>query len=211
MCTKGGMVAIVTSAKCEGGIHTNHITTMSFEVHTTFCVQIGGKSRVACECVVSRGQSSFVRYEHFACWSGRYEHYRRLKRAVWTLSPFEAGGMNISPDFDAKAQLTACNATFSARLDTKNIFFWFKYSTGKNLRNNLSNFINLNDEHFFFKLKKIFLWIPLRKRRKFTCENFIKSCIEIVKIHYKNAWKWTWIWPKNHYERLGSFSPWRLR
>ena len=102
LCTKGGMVAIVTSAKCtrpsvparayppertEGGIHTSHIATMSLEVHTTFCVQIGGKSRVACECIVSRGQSSFVRYEHFADWSGRYEHYRPLKRAVWTFRP----------------------------------------------------------------------------------------------------------------------------
>ena len=26
-----------------------------------------------------------------------------------------------------------------------------------------------------------------------------------------NAWKWTWISAKNHYERWGSFSPWRLR
>ena len=40
---------------------------MSLEVHTTFCVQIGGKSRIACERVVSRGQSSVCRwYEHFA-------------------------------------------------------------------------------------------------------------------------------------------------
>ena len=60
---------------------------MSLEVHTTFCVQIGGKSRVACECVVSCGQSSFGRYEHFARWSGRYEHYRPLKRAVWKFRP----------------------------------------------------------------------------------------------------------------------------
>ena len=50
----------------EGGIHTSHIATMSLEVHTTFCVQIGGKSRIACEGVVSRGQSSVGRYEHFA-------------------------------------------------------------------------------------------------------------------------------------------------
>ena len=97
--------------RSEGGIHTSHIATMSLEVHTTFCAQIGGKSRVACECVVSRGQSSFVRYELFARWSGRYEHYRPLKRAVWKLSPFEAGCMNISPDFDAEAQLTACRST----------------------------------------------------------------------------------------------------
>ena len=82
LCTKGGMVAIVTSAS-----HTSHIATMSLEVHTTFFVQIGGKSRVACECVVSRGQSSFVRYGHFARWSGWYEHYRPLKRAVWTFRP----------------------------------------------------------------------------------------------------------------------------
>ena len=60
---------------------------MSLEVHTTFCGQIGGKSRVSCECVVSRGQSSFGRYEHFARWSGRYEHFRPLKRAVWTFRP----------------------------------------------------------------------------------------------------------------------------
>ena len=58
--------------RSEGGIRTSHMATMSVEVHTTFCVQNGGKSRVACECVVSRGQSSFV----------RYEHYRPLKRAV---------------------------------------------------------------------------------------------------------------------------------
>ena len=68
-------------------IHTSHIATMLLEVHTTFCVQIGGKSRVACERVVSRGQSSFGRYEHFAHWSGRYEHFRPLKRAVWTIRP----------------------------------------------------------------------------------------------------------------------------
>ena len=37
--------------------------------------------------LVSRGQSSFVRYEHFARWSGRFEHYRPLKRAVWTFRP----------------------------------------------------------------------------------------------------------------------------
>ena len=73
--------------RSEGSIRTSHIATMSLEVHTTFCVQIGGKSRVACECVVSRGQSSFVRYEHFARWSGQYEHYRPLKRAVWTFRP----------------------------------------------------------------------------------------------------------------------------
>ena len=73
--------------RSEGGIHTSHIATVSLEVHTTFCVQIGGKSRVACECVVSRGQSSFVRYEHCARWSGRYEPYRPLKRAVWTFHP----------------------------------------------------------------------------------------------------------------------------
>ena len=29
------------------------------------CVQIGGKSLIACERVVSRGQSSVGRYEHF--------------------------------------------------------------------------------------------------------------------------------------------------
>ena len=58
-------------------IHTSHIATMSLEVHTTLCVQIGGKSRVACECAVSRGQSSF----------GRYEHFHPLKRAVWTFRP----------------------------------------------------------------------------------------------------------------------------
>ena len=68
--------------RSEGGIHTSHIATMPLEVHTTFCVQIGGKSRVACECVVSHRQSSFVRYEHFARSSGRYEHYRPLKHAA---------------------------------------------------------------------------------------------------------------------------------
>ena len=73
--------------RSEGGIHTSHIATMSLEVHATFCVQIGEKSRVACECVVSRGQSSFGRYEHFARRSGRCEHFRPLKRAVWTFRP----------------------------------------------------------------------------------------------------------------------------
>ena len=42
--------------RSEGGIHMSHIATMSLEVHTTFCVQIGGKSRVACECVVTRAE-----------------------------------------------------------------------------------------------------------------------------------------------------------
>ena len=84
LCTKGGMVATVTS----------HIATTSLEVHTTFCVQIGGKSRVACECVVSRGQSSFGQYEHFA---------RFWRRGTIDCMPLYA---------------QACNATFSARLRT---------------------------------------------------------------------------------------------
>ena len=29
----------------------------------------------------------------------------------------------------------------------------------------------------------------------------IQQRVEIVKIHYKNAWKWTWISPKNHYKQ----------
>ena len=59
--------------RSEGGIHTSHIATMSLEVHTTFCVQIGGKSRVAIDCMLLYAQ--------------------------------------------------ACNATFSARLDTNVILF----------------------------------------------------------------------------------------
>ena len=78
---------VYPSERSEGGIRTSHIAAMSLEVHTTFCVQIGGKSHVARECVVSRGQSSFVQYEHFAHWSGRYEHYCPLKRAVWAFRP----------------------------------------------------------------------------------------------------------------------------
>ena len=62
LCTKGDMVAIVTSATST----RPSVSTISLEVHTTFCVQIGGKSRIACERVVSREQSSVVRYEHFA-------------------------------------------------------------------------------------------------------------------------------------------------
>ena len=34
-----------------------------------------------------------------------------MKLAVWTFSPLEASGMNISPDSDAEAQLTACRST----------------------------------------------------------------------------------------------------
>ena len=49
--TKSGIVAIVAI-----------VATMSLEVHTTFCVQIGGKSLIACERVVSRGQSSVCIY-----------------------------------------------------------------------------------------------------------------------------------------------------
>ena len=40
--------------------------------------------------------------------------------------------------------------------------FRFKYITGKNLRNNPFNFIILTDNIFFFKLKKLFLWVTLR-------------------------------------------------
>ena len=47
---------------------------ISLEVHTTFCVQISGKCRVACKRVVSHGQSSI----------GWYEHFRPLKREAWT-------------------------------------------------------------------------------------------------------------------------------
>ena len=140
---------------------------MSLEVHTTFCVQIGEKSRIACERVVIRGW-----YEHFALWmylqfwtfierwqkfvfhkkiiyyvfylrpskytivhehytifqfsrsktnhlvfkknifhrsrwSGRYEHFARLRRRG------AIGCMLLYAQ--------ACNATFSARLDTKSI------------------------------------------------------------------------------------------
>ena len=78
----------------EDGIHTNHIATMSLEVHTTFCIQIGGKSLIAFERVISRGQSSVGRYEHFA-------QFRR-RGAIGCMSLY--------------AQ--ACNATLSAHLDT---------------------------------------------------------------------------------------------
>ena len=37
----------------------------------------------------------------------------------------------------------------------------FKYNTGENLKNNLFNIITLNEDNFFFKLKKIFLLITL--------------------------------------------------
>ena len=74
--------------RSEGGIHTSHIATMSLEVHTTFCVQIGGKSRVAYECVLAAGS-----------------------QVSSDILPVAAGGMNISPDSDAKAQLTACRST----------------------------------------------------------------------------------------------------
>ena len=50
----------------SGGIHTSHIAIMSLEVHTMFYIQIGGKSRIACDRVVSPVQSSVVRYENFA-------------------------------------------------------------------------------------------------------------------------------------------------
>ena len=43
----------------------------------------------------------------------------------------------------------------------KNIYFWLKYSTSKNFKNNLFNFITLNEENFFSELKKIFLRITL--------------------------------------------------
>ena len=64
-----------------------------------------------------------------------------------------------------------CETYFNARLALalidafshliRNILFRFKYSTGTNLRNILLNFITLNEVNFFFKLKKIFLWITL--------------------------------------------------
>ena len=43
----------------------------------------------------------------------------------------------------------------------KKIYFWFKYTIDKNVRNNIFNFVTLNKENLFFKLKKIFLWITL--------------------------------------------------
>ena len=36
------------------------------------------------------------------------------------------------------------------------MFILFKYNTGKNLRNNLFNFTILNEDNFFFKLRKYF-------------------------------------------------------
>ena len=92
--------------RSEGGIHTSHITTMSLEVHTAFCVQIGGKSRVACERVVSGGQSSFGRYEHFA---------RFWRRGTIDCMPLYA---------------QACNVTFSARLDTKYVAYQYWNNVG---------------------------------------------------------------------------------
>ena len=70
----------------------------------------------------------------------------------------------------------------------KKIFIWFKYNTGKNLRTNLFNFITLNEDKFFFKLKKISLLIALHmhlcdradihflnSKKKKQSRNFIKS------------------------------------
>ena len=104
---------------------------INLSVHTTFCVQIGGKSRVSCECVVSRGQSSFVRYEHFARWSGRYEHFVRWSGRYEHFARFwRQGTIDCMPLY---AQ--TCIATFSARLDTNNLtnFQWVSFTKKKEL------------------------------------------------------------------------------
>ena len=46
--------------------------------------------------------------------------------------------------------------------DLKKYFFLFKYNTGRNLKNNLFNFIISKRRQFFFKFKKILLWTTLR-------------------------------------------------
>ena len=110
LCTKGGMVAIVTSAKCTRpsvarAVFTRVTSPPCRSRYTRrFVSKIGGNSRVSCECVVTRGQSSFGRYEDFARWSGRYEHFDRFWRR---------GTIDCMPLY-----VQACNATFSARLDT---------------------------------------------------------------------------------------------
>ena len=74
--------------RSEGDMHTSHID---------FLCPNWWKKSIACERVVSPGQSSVGQYEHFACWSerykhfalcsGRYEYFRPLKLAVWTFRP----------------------------------------------------------------------------------------------------------------------------
>ena len=66
------------------------------------------------------------------------------------------------------------------------IFFLSKYSIGKNLRNNLFNFITVNEGNFFFKLKNIFLWITLSMYYA-TAQTFI-SLIQRKKIIKKLHW-----------------------
>ena len=51
---------------CSTKTYYTHRNILVHIVHTTFCVKIGGKSRIACERVVSRGQSNVGRYEYFA-------------------------------------------------------------------------------------------------------------------------------------------------
>ena len=73
--------------------------------------------------------------------------------------------------------------TFLAFFKQKKIFFYivyfflFKYSIGNNLINDLFNFIILNEENLFIKLKKIFLWIILHnfafKNRNIIIERII--------------------------------------
>ena len=58
------MVAIATSVKGTRPSVARAVFTR-VTLHTTFCAQIGGKSRIAYERVVSRGQSSIGEYEHF--------------------------------------------------------------------------------------------------------------------------------------------------
>ena len=65
---------------------------------------------------------------------------------------------------------------FTILISFDKIFIWFKYNTGKSLRNNLFHFITLNENNFFFKLKKIFLLIKLHM--------YICDC---ANIHFSNS------------------------
>ena len=96
LCTKGGMVAIVTSAKCTRPSVARAVFT---RVTSPPC----------CSRYTRRFVSKLV--EKVALRASAQLAAGSQVSGGMNILPVEAGGMNISRDSDAEAQLTACRST----------------------------------------------------------------------------------------------------
>ena len=89
LCTKGGMVAIATSAKCTRPRYVRavftRVTLPPFRPRYTrlFVSKLAEKSRIACERVVNDGQSSVASATQLAAYHSTRKHAMRLFLPVW--------------------------------------------------------------------------------------------------------------------------------